>query len=75
MQNHITFRTRFNGSILFSFYYILLLEAVLVEQREKVQIFQLEGDLRRECPGYIFSSSAEEALKGQFSKTNKNWIV
>ena len=33
-------------------------EAVVVEQREKVQIFQLEGDLRRECPGYVFSSCA-----------------
>ena len=33
-------------------------EAVVVEQREPVQIFQLEGDLRRECPGYVFSSSA-----------------
>ena len=33
-------------------------EAVVVEQREKVQIFQLDGDLRRECPGYVFNSSA-----------------
>ena len=46
-------------------------EAVVVEQREKVQIFQLEGDLRRECPGYVFSSSAVLDKVLTFSKTGK----
>ena len=46
-------------------------EAVVVEQREPVQIFQLEGDLRRECPGYVFSSSAVLVKVLTFSKTEK----
>ena len=47
-------------------------EAVVVEQREPVQIFQLEGDLRRECPGYVFSSSAVLVRQSlNFSKTEK----
>ena len=44
----------------------------MVEQREPVQIFQLEGDLRRECPGYVFSSSAVLVRQSlNFSKTEK----
>ena len=48
-------------------------EAVVVEQREPVQIFQLEGDLRRECPGYVFSSSSAVLVRQSlnFSKTEK----
>ena len=43
-------------------------EADVVNQREKVRIFKLEGDLRRDCPGYtVFSSGAvlvRQSLKG-----------